>query len=69
MHEEQDYTQSLADRLQDLLGASIFEKLSHRTDAPPTLATYNKDPSAALDRELLVCLPFNEQRGFDNVPS
>ncbi|MFO0416816.1 MAG: ABC transporter substrate-binding protein [Pseudomonadota bacterium] len=33
MFEEQDYAQSLADRLQDLLGNSIIEKLSCRADA------------------------------------
>jgi len=33
MFEEQDYAQSLADRLQDLLGTSIIEKLSYRADA------------------------------------
>jgi ABC-type branched-subunit amino acid transport system substrate-binding protein len=31
--EEQDYAQSLADRLQELLGSSIIEKISYRPDA------------------------------------
>lgn len=33
MFEEQDYAQSLADRLQDSLGKSIIERLSYRADA------------------------------------
>jgi hypothetical protein len=33
MFEEQDYAQSLAERLQDLLGNSVIEKLPYRADA------------------------------------